>query len=81
MSEFKKKLLVTGGAGFIGSNFINYIHRCYPDYKILLLDALTYAGNLDNISSSLRSNHHFEFFHCNITFCFNIKPSFTLLRK
>ena len=67
MSEFKKKLLVTGGAGFIGSNFINYIHRCYPSYKILLLDALTYAGNLDNISSSLKSNHHFQFFHGNIT--------------
>ena len=67
MSKFKKKLLITGGAGFIGSNFINYIHRCYPHYKILLLDALTYAGNLDNISSSLRSNHHFEFFHGNIT--------------
>lgn len=67
MSEFKKKLLITGGAGFIGSNFINYIHRCYPDYKILLLDALTYAGNLDNISSTLKSNCHFEFFHGNIT--------------
>ena len=67
MSEFKKKLLVTGGAGFIGSNFINYIHRCYPSYEILLLDALTYAGNLDNISSSLKSNHHFQFFHGNIT--------------
>ena len=67
MSEFKKKLLITGGAGFIGSNFINYIHRCYPDYKILLLDALTYAGNLDNISPALKSNCHFEFFHGNIT--------------
>ena len=67
MSKFKKKLLITGGAGFIGSNFINYIHRCYPNYKILLLDALTYAGNLDNISSSLKANHHFEFFHGNIT--------------
>ena len=67
MSKLKKKLLITGGAGFIGSNFINYIHRCYPNYKILLLDALTYAGNLDNISSSLKANHHFEFFHGNIT--------------
>ena len=67
MSDFKKKLLITGGAGFIGSNFINYIHRCHPDYKILLLDALTYAGNLDNIPSSLKSNCHFDFFHGNVT--------------
>ena len=67
MSAFKKKLLITGGAGFIGSNFINYIHRCYPYYKILLLDTLTYAGNLDNISPALKSNSHFEFFHGNIT--------------
>ena len=60
-------LKITGGAGFIGSNFINYIHRCHPDYKILLLDALTYAGNLDNIPSSLKSNCHFDFFHGNVT--------------
>jgi dTDP-glucose 4,6-dehydratase len=62
-----KTLLITGGAGFIGSNFINYLHRNYPDYKILLLDALTYAGNLDNISSDLKGNSHFRFFHGNVT--------------
>jgi dTDP-glucose 4,6-dehydratase len=65
MSE--KTLLVTGGAGFIGSNFINFIHKRYPNYKILLLDALTYAGNLDNIPPSLKSNGHFQFHHGNIT--------------
>ena len=65
MSE--KTLLVTGGAGFIGSNFINFIHKRYPNYKILLLDALTYAGNLDNIPTSLKSNGHFKFHHGNIT--------------
>lgn len=43
------KLLVTGGAGFIGSNFIRYILNKYPDYKITNLDALTYAGNLENL--------------------------------
>ena len=67
MSESQKTLLVTGGAGFIGSNFINYINQRYPDTKILLLDALTYAGNLDNISPNLKSNGHFRFFHGNIT--------------
>jgi len=43
------KLLITGGAGFIGSNFIRYIFKKYPDYKIINLDKLTYAGNLDNL--------------------------------
>jgi len=38
-----KTLLITGGAGFIGSNFVRHIYRKYPDYKILVLDALTYC--------------------------------------
>ena len=42
-------MLVTGGAGFIGSNFIHYILNKYPDYKIINLDLLTYAGNLENL--------------------------------
>jgi dTDP-glucose 4,6-dehydratase len=45
------KLLVTGGAGFIGSNFIHYLVRRYPHYHILNVDALTYAGNLENLRS------------------------------
>lgn len=43
------KILVTGGAGFIGSNFIRYMFRTYPDYNIINLDKLTYAGNLENL--------------------------------
>ncbi|HOF42797.1 MAG TPA: GDP-mannose 4,6-dehydratase, partial [Candidatus Moranbacteria bacterium] len=43
------KILITGGAGFIGSNFIHYILGKYPDYKVINLDALTYAGNLENL--------------------------------
>ncbi|KXG76282.1 dTDP-glucose 4,6-dehydratase [Thermotalea metallivorans] len=46
-----KKLLVTGGAGFIGSNFIKYMLNKYKDYKIINLDLLTYAGNLENLQS------------------------------
>jgi dTDP-glucose 4,6-dehydratase len=42
------KILVTGGAGFIGSNFISYILNKYNNYYITNLDALTYAGNLNN---------------------------------
>jgi dTDP-glucose 4,6-dehydratase len=45
------KVLVTGGAGFIGSNFVIYMHNKYPDYQIINLDALTYAGNLENLKS------------------------------
>ena len=44
-----KKLFITGGAGFIGSNFIRYILNKYKDYKVLNYDKLTYAGNLDNL--------------------------------
>lgn len=43
------KILVTGGAGFIGSNFIRYILEKYPSYQVINLDKLTYAGNLENI--------------------------------
>ncbi|PIP28405.1 MAG: dTDP-glucose 4,6-dehydratase [Candidatus Moranbacteria bacterium CG23_combo_of_CG06-09_8_20_14_all_35_22] len=46
-----KKLLVTGGAGFIGSNFIHYWIKKHPEDKIVNLDALTYAGNLENLKS------------------------------
>jgi len=43
------KILVTGGAGFIGSNFIHHILRTYTEYGVVNLDALTYAGNLENL--------------------------------
>jgi dTDP-glucose 4,6-dehydratase len=43
------KLLVTGGAGFIGSNFVIYMLKKYPDYQIVNVDSLTYAGNLENL--------------------------------
>ena len=44
-----KNIMVTGGAGFIGSNFVTHILNKYPDYNILVYDKLTYAGNLDNL--------------------------------
>ena len=43
------KIVITGGAGFIGSHFIKYILKSYPDYSILNIDKLTYAGNLENL--------------------------------
>lgn len=54
------KLLVTGGAGFIGSNFILYWLKKYPQDKIVNLDKLTYAGNLENLKS-IEKNPHYEF--------------------
>lgn len=53
-------LLVTGGAGFIGSNFIHYILDRHPDCKIINLDKLTYAGNLDNLMD-VENNPNYEF--------------------
>jgi dTDP-glucose 4,6-dehydratase len=54
------KLLVTGGAGFIGSNFVIYMLNKYPDYEIVNLDALTYAGNLENLLS-VDNNPNYSF--------------------
>lgn len=54
------KLLITGGAGFIGSNFIHYWLRKYPDDSIINLDLLTYAGNLENLKDAL-NNPNYKF--------------------
>ncbi|QFF97990.1 dTDP-glucose 4,6-dehydratase [Psychrobacillus glaciei] len=54
------RILVTGGAGFIGSNFVNYMVRKYTEYEIINLDTLTYAGNLENLKKSEgKSNYRF----------------------
>ncbi|WP_297980581.1 dTDP-glucose 4,6-dehydratase [uncultured Methanobrevibacter sp.] len=53
-------ILVTGGAGFIGSNFIKYMLDKYPDYKITNLDALTYCGNLENLED-IEDNPNYSF--------------------
>lgn len=52
------KLLVTGGAGFIGSNFVLYMLKQHPNYQIINVDALTYAGNLENLKSVEGNPHH-----------------------
>ncbi|MCM3539111.1 dTDP-glucose 4,6-dehydratase [Priestia endophytica] len=53
-------ILVTGGAGFIGSNFIHYMIETYPEYFIVNYDALTYAGNLDNLKE-IHNHDHYTF--------------------
>ncbi|MBI3378798.1 MAG: dTDP-glucose 4,6-dehydratase [Nitrospirae bacterium] len=56
------KILVTGGCGFIGSNFIRYILKKYPDYEIVNMDALTYAGNLENLRD-IKKSKRYRFVH------------------
>ena len=60
-----KTIIVTGGAGFIGSNFIFYMKRKYPDYRIICLDKLTYAGNLATLQP-LMEEATFRFYKADI---------------
>lgn len=59
------KILVTGGAGFIGSCFVRHMLTKYSDYKIINLDALTYAGNIENLDD-VKDNKNYTFIHGNI---------------
>ena len=60
-----KKMLITGGAGFIGSNFIHYILSKYNDYQVINLDKLTYAANLENLKD-IEDNKNYRFIHGDI---------------
>ena len=59
-------IIVTGGAGFIGSNFIFHMLKKYPDYRIICLDCLTYAGNLSTLAPVM-DNPNFRFVKESIT--------------
>ncbi|QJC53867.1 dTDP-glucose 4,6-dehydratase [Paenibacillus albicereus] len=69
------KLLVTGGAGFIGSNFVLYMAEQYPDYEIVNVDALTYAGNLENLKA-VEGNPKVRFVKADITKREELEPLF-----
>ena len=58
-------ILVTGGAGFIGSCFVRHMLQKHPDYKIINIDALTYCGNLENLDD-VKDNPNYTFVHGNI---------------
>ena len=53
-----KNILVTGGAGFIGGNFVHYMLENHPEYKIINLDLLTYAGNIHNLDDVIDNPNH-----------------------
>ncbi len=59
-------LLITGGAGFIGSNFIRYMRNKYPDYNVIVIDALTYAGTMDNLPGNVNEVDNFSFWYGNV---------------
>ena len=65
-TEYTRTVLVTGGAGFIGSNFVHHLRNTYPNYRILVLDLLTYAGSLDNLppfAGQDGANARIQFWH------------------
>ena len=64
--QIMKNILITGGAGFIGSHVVRRLVNKYPDYKIFNLDALTYAGNLENLKD-VESKPNYKFLKGDIT--------------
>ena len=60
------KVLVTGGAGFIGSNYLHYVVNAYPEDEYVCIDALTYAGNYENLIQ-LEDKSNFRFIKMDIT--------------
>ena len=63
----EKVVFLTGAAGFIGSNFLKYMFDKYPNYTFLILDALTYAANLNNIPKYIRDSKRFYFYYGSVT--------------
>lgn len=67
MKNSSKSILITGAAGFIGSNLLEYLFKRYPTYQFTVLDALTYAGNLKNFPPEIKDSPRFRFVYDDIT--------------
>jgi dTDP-glucose 4,6-dehydratase len=63
--SYTKNILITGGAGFIGSHVVRLFVTQYPQYRIINLDALTYAGNLENLRD-IENHSNYQFSHTNL---------------
>jgi len=74
--EKRRRILVTGGCGFIGSNFIRHMLKTHRDVEIINLDALTYAGNLENLADFSKSPRY-TFVHGNITCSQDVERAIT----
>ncbi len=61
-----REILVTGGAGFIGSRFVRHMFDNYSDVRIVVLDLLTYAGNPENLDEDIKQSDRFEFWYGNV---------------
>jgi dTDP-glucose 4,6-dehydratase len=71
----KKNILITGGAGFIGSHLVRLLVNKYPEYHIVNMDVLTYAGNLENLKD-IETKENYIFIKCDICDIENVKKVF-----
>ena len=77
MSKLEKTILVTGGAGFIGNHVVRRLVKNYPHYKVVNLDALTYAGNLENVAD-VADAPNYSFVRADITELEEIRSVFAI---